>query len=678
MSRKKRAASGALRKRRFLEREASIDAKLDAAIRAIDWHRRRLATASAVNFMRAYCMERGSAILVEPPDGALVKIVHEMQRGIGDASIPYHIRMPRGEGKTAYMKGTAAWAAATGRRHHIVTFAAARPDAVQIVEDIFSVFLHSDAFCRDFPEIALPIRLVGGSFKRRQFYNKHLTEMVRRTGKLVLPTIIAKKAVPQIGIRRGEPWPASGAIFDARGFLGHARGAAQGASRPDLLLLDDLQDEDDAANPDTVKKNAERIRRGILNMGGRRKVATIMTSTPIEPDDLSEEFAKDTSWRTRTVRAFRSFPTDWAERGMDGLWGSYVRLYRRALAQGAKNPLKEATEFYRTNREAMDAGASVLSPRRFDPKVQISGIQAKMDRLFEIGPAAFDAEFQMHPRRAQFAYVLTAHTILERIRHGLAACAAPTGHDFIAAATDINPSYALTTAVVAFDRDRTAVVLWHGIDPIHFDDTVNDTAFTQGIYSALADHGRKLAALGMKVNAWGIDAGGKQFDAVTAFAPNAKELCGLPACAMTGRASHMFNPRVSSRLRDAINDTVLCGERSRGSAGRRWIAWSADTYREQMQRSWATETGAPGGLSLFDAGVDHTEFAEQVARETLRAKRKLPDGRFQFKWKTADPHDFGDCLAMCYAIAGSEGISGGTSLPPVKARRKRKNRITVR
>lgn len=668
MARAKEAMSAAERKRRHLEKEAAIDAKLDAAIRGINWTRRRRASASVLNFMRTYCMQRGCALIDTPPCGTLVKILHEMQRGASDESIPYHIRMPRGEGKTAFTKGTVAWAIATGRRHHLVAFAAARPDAVRIVEDVIAVLSLSDNFAADFPEIALPIRLIGGSFKRRQFYNGVSTRMERRTGWFVLPSVKCKKAVPELGIGKGELFPSSGAIIDARGFSGHSRGASRGSSRPDLILLDDLQDEEDASNPDTVKKNAERIRRGILNMSGARKAATIMTSTPIEPDDLSELFARDPQWRTRTFRALRSFPSDWTERGMDGLWGSYIRIYRRAMADGKGNPAKLATEFYKSNRAAMDAGAIVISPRRFDPSVQMSAIQAKMDKFFEIGPAAFDAEFQMAPRRHQFTYVLTAQTILMRVRQGMAALSAPTGFDFVALATDINPSYALTTAAVAFDRDRTAVVIWHDIHQIRLDDTINDTAYSQEVFNHLAELARRFKALGIKANAWGLDAGGKQFDAVLRFAQFGKDYSGIPACAMLGRSSRNFNPMVRSRIRDALNETVLCSDPQKG----KWIAWNADHYRESMQRAWATETGGHGGLSLFDAGIDHSEFAAQVARETLRSKRNLPNGKIEYQWKTDDPHDFGDCLAMCYAIAGSEGISGGSTLPPVKAKKKRK------
>jgi hypothetical protein len=163
------------------------------------------------------------------------------------------------------------------------------------------------------------------------------------------------------------------------------------------------------------------------------------------------------------------------------------------------------------------------------------------------------------------------------------------------------------------------------------------------------------------VDRWGIDAGGRQFDTVTRFAPSAAALCGIAATPMLGRAETQFNPNVKSKIRAAKNDTVNC----RDAQGRTWIAWNADRYKEAAQKAWGAEVGAVGGLSLFDGG-DHTKFALQVANETLISKVETKFG-YKYAWKTREPHDYGDCLAMCYALAGDENLTGdGSSFQAVK------------
>ncbi len=66
-------------------------------------------------------------------------------------------------------------------------------------------------------------------------------------------------------------------------------------------------------------------------------------------------------------------------------------------------------------------------------------------------------------------------------------------------------------------------------------------------------------------------------------------------------------------------------------------------------------------------------FAVQVANEKLKAKTRVKsnDGkeRYAYKWQTKNLHDFGDCLAMCYALAGAEGLTGeGETMPKKKTR----------
>ena len=176
-------------------------------------------------------------------------------------------------------------------------------------------------------------------------------------------------------------------------------------------------------------------------------------------------------------------------------------------------------------------------------------------------------------------------------------------------------------------------------------------------------------AQGIHIDKWGLDAGGRQFNTVTAFAPTVAAEFGIEAVAMLGRAGQNWNPNVRSRIRSEKNATILC----RDPQGRRWLAWNADEYKEKMHRAWATEPGADGGLSLFDGNANHYRFAVQVANEKLKAKTRVKssDGkeRYAYKWQTKNPHDFGDCLAMCYALAGAEGLTGeGETMPKKKTR----------
>ena len=667
-TRKYEHLSGAEKSRRHNEKAASIDDALDEARKRINWERRNAAEKSLSAWMRTYCMEPECGFIDDEPSPLLERVLTEMETGIGDASIPYHLQVARGYGKTSYTEGAVAYAIATGKRRYVVIVSAKADDAANIMDDVFTLFESGEKFAVDYPDIALPIRLLNGGWRRRQTYRGKATRFSKSRVRVSLPYIVGEDGV--------TPTPAAGAILTARGFDGKMRGQKRGAMRPDLLVLDDVQDEDEAANDEIVSKKAKKIRGSFLNLGGRKRLSVIMTSTPIEADDLSEQFAKDPAWKTTKFKAFISWPVEWERHGMDGLWGEYVRIYRREVNLGSAVPSAKATAFYLQNRSAMDEGAVVLNERRFDSRTQASGVQALMDKYFEIGADAFAAEMQMEPRRFKFAFEISARMILARVRRDVRPWTQIDNHVLTIAATDINPSYALSTTVVSFDVNSTALVVAYHVTKISISDAANDTEYHRRVFDALTAHGREIAEAtarhGVTLDGWGIDAGGKQFDAVTAFAKKSAELVGIRATAMTGRAGRTWNPNVKTRVRAAINETVLC----RDERGREWMPWNTDYHKESMQKSWATETGAPGGISVFDGGFDHGEFAQQIANEKLVSKRKLLDGRFEYKWRTKEPHDFLDCLGMCYALAGAKCLSGDSTMFGERTH-KRKRRVYV-
>ena len=306
----------------------------------------------------------------------------------------------------------------------------------------------------------------------------------------------------------------------------------------------------------------------------------------------------------------------------------------------------------------MDAGASVLNPHNFDPDTEVSGIQHAMNILFRDGLETFMSEYQMKPLRDAFAFEISTRLILSRIRRGVSALTIPADTVLTVAATDINPGYAITTTVQTFDINLTSFVTAYHVTPIKIPDRVNDVEFDKRLTAALKAEGEKLAALGIKIDKWGIDAGGRQFATATKFAAMAEAEIGIPAVAMLGRAGQNWNPNVRSRIRDEKNATILCRDPQR----RKWLAWNADEYKEKAQKAWGTETGGAGGLSIYDGKANHYKFAAQIANERMKSKTKIrgKDGRdcYAYKWITKNPHDYGDCVAMCYALAGADNITG--------------------
>ena len=324
------------------------------------------------------------------------------------------------------------------------------------------------------------------------------------------------------------------------------------------MLLDDLQTSEDADNPQQVEKLLNIIKKDVFNLAGKGKLAVLSTATPIAPDDLAERIAADTVWKTTIWPSIIKWPKDIEDNGDKGLWGKYFRMFDAENVDDQSH--EKSLQFYIDNQKAMDEGAEVFNPNRFlRSDGHITAIQALLEKQHTIGEAAFAAEMQMKPKRYSFQIDISPKVIVSRTSN-MKRLHVPDGYVFVACSTDLNVSYAATTTITAFKPDMTAHVLYHEVTPCRIDSKLNDTEYSQNVYNLLVKVGKQIKSLGVKIDGWAIDAGGRNWNAVCSYAKQAMSSCGLPACAFAGRAANIFNPFVRSRLRDAIGRTVLCGD----------------------------------------------------------------------------------------------------------------------
>jgi hypothetical protein len=66
---------------------------------------------------------------------------------------------------------------------------------------------------------------------------------------------------------------------------------------------------------------------------------------------------------------------------------------------------------------------------------------------------------------------------------------------------------------------------------------------------------------------------------------------------------------------------------------------------------------------------EHRDFAIQVCNEKLRFVQHKA-GRDIYSWATKEPHDYLDCMSMCWAVAASQGLSGQVHTPSAPAGRR--------
>lgn len=297
----------------------------------------------------------------------------------------FALAMPRGSGKSSICEAAALWAILYGHRRFVVLIGSCDEASVEILESIKLLVETNDPIGDDFPEACYPVRRLEGQTNRAngQTLDGERTRIGWAANEAVFPTV-AKS-------------PCSGSVIQVAGITGRVRGmkaaTAEGSIiRPDFVIVDDPQtDESSESLGQTAKR--ERVITGALKglAGPGKTISMAVPCTVINPGDLAERLLdrdRNPQFRGERMRMVYQFPAR-----MD-LWDQYAELRRASFRAGGEG--EEATEFYRQNRAEMDRGAVVAWPARFDPQLELSGLQSAMNLRID-NPIAFAAEYQNEP-----------------------------------------------------------------------------------------------------------------------------------------------------------------------------------------------------------------------------------------------------------------------------------------
>jgi predicted phage terminase large subunit-like protein len=165
----------------------------------------------------------------------------------------------------------------------------------------------------------------------------------------------------------------------AKGAKQRLRGLKFGAHRPDLILLDDIENDQNVQNPKQRDKLHAWLSRAVHNLGEAGAVTTtLLVGTVLHHDSLLARLLKDPLWTSKKFSAISKMP----ER--QDLWQKWEHIF--------KNKGKEsALSFYRNNQSLMDKGSLVNWPGK-------RSLVDLMELKLRIGQRAFASEQQNHPQ----------------------------------------------------------------------------------------------------------------------------------------------------------------------------------------------------------------------------------------------------------------------------------------
>ena len=140
---------------------------------------------------------------------------------------------------------------------------------------------------------------------------------------------------------------ANGAKVQVAGSGKKLRGLRHGALRPDLVVLDDIENDENVQNPEQRDKTENWVKKTVLPLGGAGdKFDVIWIGTILHHDSALNRTLNNPLWRTARFKALIKWPDDmrlWDQ------WEEVLRNQGEILAQA----------FYDAHRLAMEAGAVV-------------------------------------------------------------------------------------------------------------------------------------------------------------------------------------------------------------------------------------------------------------------------------------------------------------------------------
>lgn len=158
------------------------------------------------------------------------------------------------------------------------------------------------------------------------------------------------------------------------------RGRGHKNWRPDLIILDDVENDENVNTPEQRKKLKNWFNKAVSNAGDTY-TDIMYIGTILHYDSLLMHVLKNARYKARKYQAVLSFARN------EKLWEEWEGIYTNLLDDDRK---ENAETFFGANREEMLLGTQVL----WEDKLPYYSL---MEARIEFGPAAFNSELQNEP-----------------------------------------------------------------------------------------------------------------------------------------------------------------------------------------------------------------------------------------------------------------------------------------
>ena len=418
----------------------------------------------------------------------MIDTIGQKIRESGDKAIA----ASRGEGKSTNAERLSLKYTLQGVIHFPLLLHATGSKAEDSLDEIKQAIETNPRLLTYYPEVCVPVRALEQTPNRAHY---QLVSGKRHDNKKPYEAAQSKFSWcgQQVIFPNVPGSPGAGAIIATRGLDAEVRGIKKMGKRPDLIIIDDPDTEETVNNETQAAKLEKRIDRGLAFAGGQQKaVARVMLTTIQRRNCPSARYTDPTqkpSWQGVRFRFLVQKPdrTD--------LWEDYIAPVEEQIA--GDEHARGAHAFYLENRTAMDAGAIVANPHRFNPQklkdktqIEVSALQRYYNEVARVGQDAVSTEYDNDPPEESGPQEsgLTAYRVQRQVS-GYARKIIPPGCALITQGLDVG-KVIMHWVVRAWQVDKDdcllkAYVIDYGIQDVYGTTIGSDEGLDEAIKRAL-------------------------------------------------------------------------------------------------------------------------------------------------------------------------------------------------
>lgn len=582
---------------------------------------------------------------------------------------------PRGDGKTRLALFGSFYLAVRRELQFPLIISKSGRRADRELRNLKDAIRDSDEFAALFPEVAIPIRALGGwsSRARQQTVFCQFTHLEWGENTIVLPKIDTALLVAN-GWNSGIDSASDGQIIASLGVEGPIRGFSVRNRRPDTAIIDDIDDRESAESETQTEDRERIIEEDIGGLAGPDKtISRVMLCTLLNHTCIAATYTdrtKKPSWKGQRHKLLETPPA------REDLWAEYVTL-RQSRAETDPDA-RVAHQFYLANRADMDAGAVVTNPYRFDSRPlsdgsqnEVSALQSYYNLVADRGEGHVKTEYQNDPplREGPIASGLTSSRVQKQLS-GYVKQVVPPECLLLTAGIDIGKWW-LHWVICAWTDDGTGYVIDYGATKTTGATYGNDAGLDLVIHRAIlelleqrrattyhAESGPMPIALTLVDASYRTDG---VYSACSEAGIGVLPIMGFGK-SEGGAARTTFRPELNTGADKRPGDGWWLHR-----LGRIWLCGAdSDRWKSWVHDRWMTAPGNPGCLYLFGlpAGPgerfsaderSHGDFALQATAEV--EIEEMVRGRLVRKWKhERDSNHLGDALYYAAVAANIKGI----------------------